>query len=75
MKPRTLIALAVLVGLTACEGLTTPSKHCPGQVSCTQAKVCCPTDHPIQCGGHCYQRQIDAFADGCAGGMETCQPE
>ncbi len=75
MKARTLFALVVVVALAACNGLTGPSQHCPGKLSCSQAKVCCPLDMPIQCGGHCYARQIDALYDGCAAGLETCQPE
>ena len=75
MRTRVLSALVALVVLTACDSLTTPSQRCPGQLSCTQARVCCPVDNPIQCGGHCYVRQVDAIANGCAVGLETCQPE
>jgi hypothetical protein len=75
MRTRILPALVALLALTACTGLTTPSQRCPGKLSCSQAKVCCPVGYPIQCGGHCYARQVDAFADGCAVGLETCQPE
>jgi hypothetical protein len=75
MKTRTLAAIVALVGLAACSGPTTPSQRCPGKLSCAQAQVCCPLGSPIQCGGHCYVRQIDAALDGCAVGLETCQPE